>query len=267
MLHPRYMACRLTLCGIKRKISCNVRQRQRRPTLEALRRARVDAGLTISELAKRAGVSRDTISHAERGRHSLQGTTLSKIAHALGRVPSELLAEEERLAPKVESRSSLEPSLNDVLEEERRAAWEAAVEQARRLREIGWAQMWRALSEWRASKGRGEPYTTRRNYLDEMGNLLQEVYDADVELGRAYLEAALRTKGGSEASGPRYLQEQSRKTGHFYGELLGLVKSARLSVLTGEDAAAAKRATADEAAAEHAQSETRPLSVEEPDAA
>jgi transcriptional regulator with XRE-family HTH domain len=95
-------------------------QRQRRPTLEALRRARVDAGLTISELAKRAGVSRDTISHAERGRHSLQGPTLSKIARALGRAPSELLAEEERLAPKAEGRSALEPSLNDLLEEERR---------------------------------------------------------------------------------------------------------------------------------------------------
>lgn len=48
-------------------------------------------------MAKRAGVSRDTISYAERGHHSLQGPTLSKIAHALGRVPSELLAEEERL--------------------------------------------------------------------------------------------------------------------------------------------------------------------------
>lgn len=110
----------LTLCSIKRKISCNVRQEQRRPTLEALRRARVDAGLTISELAKRAGVSRDTISHAERGRHSLQGPTLGKIARALGRAPSELLAEEERLTPKGSGRSSPEPSLFNGLEDERR---------------------------------------------------------------------------------------------------------------------------------------------------
>jgi transcriptional regulator with XRE-family HTH domain len=90
-----------------------------------LRRARVDAGLTISELAKRAGVSRDTISNAERGRNSLQGPTLSKIAHALGRLPSELLAEEERLSPKAQSRSAREPSfddLNSVLEDLRRVA-------------------------------------------------------------------------------------------------------------------------------------------------
>src|SRR5215216_5362828 len=107
-------------------MSCNVRQRQRRPTLEALRRARVDAGLTISELAKRAGVSRDTISHAERGRHSLQGPTMSKIAYALGRAPSELLAEEERLSPKAERRSSPEPSLFYGLEDERRYKLEEA---------------------------------------------------------------------------------------------------------------------------------------------
>ena len=79
----------------------------------------MDAGLTISGLAKRAGVARDTISYAERGHHSLQATTLSKIARALNKAPSELLAEEERLAPKVRS-SSPEPSFNDVLADERR---------------------------------------------------------------------------------------------------------------------------------------------------
>jgi len=84
--------------------------------------ARADAGLTISELAKRAGVSRDTISNAERGQHSLQASTLNKVARALGKTPSELLAEEERLLPKAARGSSLEPSLfNDVLEEEQRA--------------------------------------------------------------------------------------------------------------------------------------------------
>ena len=92
----------------------------RRPTLKALRMARADAGLTISELAKRASVSRDTISNAERGQHSLQATTLHKVAQALGRAPSELLAEEEKLTPKAENRSSLEPSLFNGLEDERR---------------------------------------------------------------------------------------------------------------------------------------------------
>jgi transcriptional regulator with XRE-family HTH domain len=113
-------------------MSCNVRRRTRRPILKALRMARADAGLTISELAKRAGVSRDTISNAERGEHSLQASTLHKIARALGKAPSELLAEEERLVPKVESGSSLEPPLLNGLEERRRASIARFVERWRR---------------------------------------------------------------------------------------------------------------------------------------
>ena len=87
--------------------------------LKALRMARADAGLTLSELAKRAGVSRDTISTAERGHHSLQAATLNKLARALNKTPSALLAEEERLAQKAESYSSLEPSLFNGIEDER----------------------------------------------------------------------------------------------------------------------------------------------------
>jgi transcriptional regulator with XRE-family HTH domain len=80
----------------------------------------MDAGLTISGLARRAGVTRDTISHAERGRHSLQATTLAKLARALGMTPSELLAQEEKLALKADHRSSVdEPSFYDFLEGER----------------------------------------------------------------------------------------------------------------------------------------------------
>lgn len=62
--------------------------------------ARADAGLTISQLAEKAGVSRDTISKAEKGRHNLQAGTLSKVARALGMTASELLAEEESHIPK-----------------------------------------------------------------------------------------------------------------------------------------------------------------------
>jgi transcriptional regulator with XRE-family HTH domain len=257
-LHHRYMFCCLTECVKKRKVSLDVRQQTRGLTLKALRRARADAGLTISELAKRAGVSRDTISKAERGLHSLQASTLYKVAQALGKAPSELLAEEERLVPKAESRSSFEPSLFDGAEEERRAVWEAAVDEARRLREAGWAQMWKVLSGWRTCKQRGEPYAARREFLDEMGKILEKVYDADVALGQAYIEAAF-TQGGSAASGPSYLREESRTTSHFYGELLGLVKSAKLSVRTGADAAVASCL----AAAEGTQPKPRAHSVVE----
>jgi excisionase family DNA binding protein len=220
--------------------------------------------LKIPEVARRLDVSEPTVRRMVKG-----GKLPSVFIGGAYRISEEDLAkyiEGARVIPGKAPASS-QPSFNGLLEEEQRAAWEDAVEQARRLRETGWAQMWRALSEWRASKQRGEPYATRRKYLDEMGNLLQEVYDADRAVGWAYIQAANRTKGGSEASFPSYLQEEARKTGHFYGELRGLVKSAGLSILTGDDATAAKQATAEDAATEHVQSEMRLLRVEEPEAA
>jgi hypothetical protein len=144
-------------------------------------------------------------------------------------------------------------------EEERRAAWEAAVDEARRLTETGLAQMWKALSEWHASKNRGEPYATRHKYLDEMGKLLQEAYGAYLALGNAYIKAAL-TRGGSEASVPSYLQEETQAANDFYVEMFGLVRSAGLSIRTDADADAAKRGA-------DAQPEARSYRVEDPDAA
>jgi transcriptional regulator with XRE-family HTH domain len=208
--------------------------------------------LSQQEVADRAGTSLFTVQRIERGEGNVRPKTGRGLAAALSVPIEELLPKAQ--APLFLELSEQEPS------EERRTDWNTAVEQARRLRKTGWAQMWKALSEWRASKNRGESYATRRKYLDEMGNLLQEVYDADVALGQAYIEAALTTQGGSEASGPRYLQQESLTTSHFYGELRGLLKSARLSVLTGADAAAAKRSA-------EAQPEARPYSVEEDDAA
>jgi excisionase family DNA binding protein len=172
------------------------------------------------------------------------------------------VVEESKVRPKADSRSSLQLPLNGFVngfEDERRAVWDAAADQARRLREDGRARMDDLLASWRASRERGQPRAARSEYMDEMGNLLQEVYDADMTLGEAYIEAAL-TQGDSKAKVPRYLQEESRATSHFYGELLGLVQSAGLSVRTGNDAAAAKRAA-------KVQSGRRPHSVEETKAA
>ena len=220
-----------------------------------------EAFLSLSETARMLGVSERTI---HRWIHDGR-LPAYKPGHAYRFRLSEIEAflEERRGVPLAER----EPSLPNGFEEERRAAWEAAVEQARRLRETGRARMWKTLSEWRASKGRGEPYAARRKYLDEIGDLLQKVYEAGGALGWAYIQAASSTPGGSDANVPSYLREESREMDHFYGKLFELVTSSGLSVRTGDDAAAAKQASADEAAAEHAQSETRPHRVEENDAA
>jgi transcriptional regulator with XRE-family HTH domain len=208
--------------------------------------------LSQQEVADRAGTSLFTVQRIERGEGNVRPKTGRGLAAALGVPIEELLPKAQ--APLFLERSEQEPS------EERHTDWNTAVEQARRLRETGRARMQKALSEWRASYQREEPYATRRKYLDKMGDLLLEVYSAEVALGQWYIKEALTTKGGSEASGPRFLQEQSRATGHFYGELRELVVSAGLSIRTGDDATAARRTAEAEPGA-------KPRSVEEPEAA
>ena len=199
-----------------------------------VKKLREERGWSQTRLAVEADMSVSGISMIENGHRNLSTATLAKLATALG-------VEVRDLFPLAQ------PPLDliDVREEERRSDWEARVNEARRLRESGWDKMWRLLSEWRASKAREEPYAARRKHLDEMGSLLQEVYDADAALGKAYLDAALTLAGGSDADVARYLQEESRAAGHFYGELFGLVKSAGLSIDTGAGAGNAKEAHAE----------------------
>jgi hypothetical protein len=75
-------------------------------------------------------------------------------------------------------------------------------------------------------------------------------------LGGWRIKEAIATKGGTEASVPRFLGEQARATRHFYGELRDLVASTGLTILTGDAAKAARRAAESRPGAE-------PHSVEE----
>lgn len=51
---------------------------------EKLRRLRKERGLTQSQLAQRAGIESQTISNLERDRYVPRGSTLQKLADALG---------------------------------------------------------------------------------------------------------------------------------------------------------------------------------------
>jgi putative transcriptional regulator len=229
--------------------------------LETLRHIREQAGLSQPELSERSGVAQGTISDIELGKRKPRGRTLRKLAQALGVQVADLLGESETLkalAPPSAEQLPLNGFVNGF-EEGRRAVWEASADQARHLREDGRARMDDLLAAWRASREREEPRAARREYMDEMGSLLQRAYDAETTLGGAYLEAAL-TEGGSEAKVPRYLREESRKMRDLYFELFGLVANAGLTVRTGADAAAAKRSA-------EVQPESRPYSVEERGAA
>jgi transcriptional regulator with XRE-family HTH domain len=85
--------------------------------MEQLVRLRELKGFSQRALAKESGVSPATIYELENGRRRPNPTTLRKLAGALNVEVADLLGTEY---PKEGRRSSLEPSFNDVLEEERR---------------------------------------------------------------------------------------------------------------------------------------------------
>jgi transcriptional regulator with XRE-family HTH domain len=59
-----------------------------------LKRARIEAGLSQRELAKRAGIPPTTLGGADKGTHRLTAENLKKVAEALG-VPMEKLVEDD----------------------------------------------------------------------------------------------------------------------------------------------------------------------------
>ncbi|MCK2219411.1 XRE family transcriptional regulator [Actinomadura sp. ATCC 31491] len=68
---------------------------------ERLARLRVDRGWSLDELARRAGVSRSTLSRLERGEISPTASLLNKLCAVHGRTMSRLLAEVEAEPPQL----------------------------------------------------------------------------------------------------------------------------------------------------------------------
>jgi transcriptional regulator with XRE-family HTH domain len=87
--------------------------------MEQLARLRELKGFSQRALAKESGVSPATIYELENGRRRPNPSTLRKLAGALDVEVADLLGAEY---PKEERRSSLEPSFEDALAEERRQA-------------------------------------------------------------------------------------------------------------------------------------------------
>ncbi len=99
------------------------------PKTPRLREWRERAALSQGELAARSGTSRATIADLEAGNRGGQPKTIRRLAEALRIEPEDLYG--EPTYPKEERRSSLEPSLFNGIEEERRLgylrAWRAFV--------------------------------------------------------------------------------------------------------------------------------------------
>ncbi len=109
---------------------------------ERLRVLRARRGLSLTEAAERAGVTRDTISDLERGKRRAYMPTLTKIAKGY-RVPVEELLEEPVGAGKAEA-----PSPGPATAEETTGSTEDAEERGEELR-----QLRKLLSNVRASLG------------------------------------------------------------------------------------------------------------------
>jgi excisionase family DNA binding protein len=106
--------------------------------------------------------------------------------------------------------------------EELGTKWEAAVSSARQLRERAQARVEELLAAWQTSKDREEDPAERRRYLDEMGELLQEAYDARPTLFEATSWERLADQWPEIQAADR-----------FYNELWRLVEAAGLSIRTG----------------------------------
>lgn len=139
---------------------------------QKVRHRREALGLTGAELAARSGLSPGAVSQIENGKRTPASTTVMKLAQGLG-------VEVADLFPKKAQAPLFRELPDTATQEERRAAWEAAVRDGHQLRERGRARMEGLLSAWGISRARGEAQDARRDYLDEMGELLQEAYDAE----------------------------------------------------------------------------------------
>ena len=198
-----------------------------------LRELRAERRLSLRDVEERGGPNKDTMSLIERDVHKPHPRTLGRIAEALDMSVSTLrfeleTAERPPLGP---APPAQQPTLNGALEEERHAAWESAVENARGLREGGQARMTELLSLWRASMERQEDADARLEYLKEMADLLAQANKAKTDLfrnltwsspeaRRAYKEA--KEAGAHEV--PNADLEEFLEADRFYYLLRGMIE-------------------------------------------
>jgi transcriptional regulator with XRE-family HTH domain len=190
--------------------------------LRVLRAAR---GITLAEAEELTGVTRETLGALEHGQRGAYTSTLQKIAEGYGTTVSALL-EEEAAVPLAEAPPQ-ETGLTYQLEQPAES-WRGAVEQARRLREVGRERMEGTLFAWRDSVERENSSDIQGGHLEEMLALLQEVYDAEAALGAAIFRAWSEPRIDPDRL--RYLQFEYGKVAHLNGELRYLLRSASIRV-------------------------------------
>jgi transcriptional regulator with XRE-family HTH domain len=196
------------------------------PKLREWREARA---LTQVELAELADLSSRSVAGYEAGAGA-RPPTVRRLAEALGVEVADLRGVPER-PPLGPAPPSQELTLNGELEEQRRTAWESAVENARGLRESGQTRMTELLSLWRASRERQEDADARLEYRNEMADLLTQARKAGTDLFRNFTGSspeARRAYKEAKKAGAREVPnadwEEIREADRFYYRLLGMVE-------------------------------------------
>ena len=171
-----------------------------------------ESHLSLAEAAERLGISERT------ARRWIKSGKLR--AYKPGRdywIPESAiteLIEQSKVSPKVSAPP--EPSLFNSLEEERRANWRSAVDDARRLRESARARLEGLLKAWQASRERGELRSARRGYRDEIQELFNRAYSAPHTLA-----SILFAEGGIPAPDD---WEEVRAADRFYRALIEMMR-------------------------------------------
>jgi transcriptional regulator with XRE-family HTH domain len=189
--------------------------------LRELRNIRLRRGLSQADLSAGTGVAEYTISEIEAGKRTPRPSTLRKLAQGLGVKVADLYGEADN--PLAQAPATEQPSFDNHIRDERQAEWDAAVRRGRRLRETGRDRLEELLAAWHESKERGEDSDARRAYLDEIGELLQHAYDAEMALW-----SALRTNRLDQVDLEEFAEVQAAD--RLYLELFRLVETAGLSV-------------------------------------
>jgi excisionase family DNA binding protein len=195
--------------------------------------------LKIPEVAQLLGLSEKTV------RRRVKAGEIPSVfvggVYRISRAGLEEYLEKAKVSPgKAPAPPSSQLTLNGELEETRRAEWDAAVRNARQLRQHGRGRLEGLLSSWHESRERGESSAARRGYLAEIGELLDEAYNAEMALKSALTDRLDLVDLDEFAE----LQAADR----FYVELFNLVQRAELSIRTDgaqeEEAAHAGQAAA-----------------------
>jgi transcriptional regulator with XRE-family HTH domain len=189
--------------------------------MDQLKRLRTEKGLSQAKLAALADVDPSTVNQIERGAREASPATLRKLAEALDVSIAELIEDTtpKALAP---------PSLLNNLAEERRTEWDAAVRNARQLREGGFPRMEELLAAWRKSLERGEDADARQGLRAAMGELLQEALNARSVLQKYASVPATDNIPLDRIPIPEF--EEIAEAHRFYDALVDMVLGARLAI-------------------------------------